>query len=765
MGSGMYHHFPAWLTTFIGRSEELKALTNLLANCRLLTLLGPGGTGKTRLAVEAALRVHEQFRDGVYFVPLQGLTTPELVLYAIASALGIGMYERDTPRSQLAQYLQPRHTLLLLDNFEHVIDAADLLMDLLANAPHLQLLVTSREVLNLPGEQVFEVGGLAEDAARLFMARAQGVRHDFSADQREVLRICQLVEGMPLAIELAAGWTRVLSCAEIADEIERSLDFLTTGLRGLPERHRSMRAVFDSSWQRLSPDAQRVFSRLSVFRGRFDREAAATVADASLSALSALVDHSLLRTDGSGGYTMHDLLRSYADEKLDGRDALMERHSAYYLGLLHRLDAKIKSAGQIAALDEIERALDNIRIGWRYAVDHQRVDLVLPAFECLTLYYQMRCRHQEGFEAFALAAERFRSVDEYVYLLMLLGKCWFAGFCASVVGDQIAEMEAEILRLLERHPMRGDAGITLTKYSQRRGAIIARKVEENLAAYREKGDNWGIAWMLERQGASAYYELHDPAARSILEESAALFGQIGDRWGATWSQALLGLIAEDEGRYRDAYGLYTTRWQTCIDVGDAGGIAWSLQQIAKVSLELDDLEQARYYCRESLRVALDISTGNSVNEAISRIASMYLKTGQLERALELYGTLLHTWSYAHRHIERHLARIREALPPAVYEQAVNEGRRMSIRELGRALLDELADHPPVVERSAGVDALSERELEVLRLAAQGLSNREIAARLVVTLGTVKKHLNNIFGKLGADRRTQAVARARERGLI
>lgn len=231
----------------------------------------------------------------------------------------------------------------------------------------------------------------------------------------------------------------------------------------------------------------------------------------------------------------------------------------------------------------------------------------------------------------------------------------------------------------------------------------------------------------------------------------------------------MGFIAEDQGRYADAYHLYSTRLQTCEVVGDAGGVAWSLQQIAKVSLLLNDPAKARHYCRESLRVALDISS-NSVNEAILRVISIYVQTGKSARAPELCAVLVaqaDKTSYPAQRIEAQLERLKASLPPDVFSRALEAGRGWSIRDLGWALLDELADEPPdrKAESPAPSHLLSERELEVLRLAADGLSNREIAAQLVVTLGTVKKHLNNIYGKLGVERRTEAIARARQLALL
>jgi predicted ATPase/DNA-binding NarL/FixJ family response regulator len=784
----MLHHFPIQLTTFIGRGGDIQAIARHLGDpaCRLLTLVGPGGIGKTRLALEAAARVQAAFRDGVYFIPLQSLGSAELLVYTIAEALGVGLYEETSPRGQLIQYLNPRRLLLVLDNMEHLLDAADLLVSILAGAAGVKLLVTSREVLNLQGEQIVEVRGLAlpednhpasemVDSIRLFATRARQGRPDFSLDGQEahVTRICRLVEGMPLGIELAAAWARTLPCAEIAAEIEKNVDFLSTRLRDVPERHRSMRAVFDHSWGALSEEEKIAFRRLSIFRGAFTREAAETAAGASLAVLSELVNQSLVRVDRDGNYLIHELLRQYAGEKLaenpvDQAD-MHAQHSAYYLDLLRRLDPKIKSGDQIAALDEIERALDNIRAAWKYALEQRRGDLVEPAYECLSLYYQMRCRLGEAYDMFARAAAAFSDEQTPLRSGLLLSQCWFAEFGNGVGTPMINALTREAADLILRHGQRGLCAMTIGQMRRVSEEIGMKVIDETLAAYRAKGDLWGMAWTLQHKSSYIRHRKLLEEAIILDQEAVALFEQAGDRWGATWPQAILGLIAEAQGRYADAYEYYLTRLKACEAVGDAGGVAWSLQQIAKASLELENVDSARYYCRESLRIALDISSDNSIGEAILRIATMQHRLGESERAAALCAVLLNTQAgvrYFMRRVREELERLKSQIGEEASTRALAWAQGRGLREVGWLLLDELADAPrPPAVLLPGNETMSERELEVLKLAAAGLSNREIAERLFVTVGTVKKHLNNIFGKLGVERRTQAVIRARELNLL
>jgi predicted ATPase/DNA-binding CsgD family transcriptional regulator len=406
----MRHNLPPQPTSFIGREAEIAEITALIddANCRLLTLVGPGGIGKTRLAIEVATRKLDKFANGVCFIALQPLASHEDIVPTIASSLGLQLLpDGRALQQQLFDYLREKAVLFLMDNFEHLLDSVQVVSGLLAAAPGARVLVTSRESLNLREEHLYNVGGLkfpshepitsaeAFSAVALFAERACRVCPDFSLidELPDLVRICQLVDGMPLALELAASWLKTLSCKEITAEIEQGPDILATPLRNVPERHRSMQAVFDHSWRLLREEERAVFRRLSVFRGGCTWEAAQAVAGADLRVLQGLVDKSFIRRDPhSGRYDIHELLRHMANfiwAVAEGSQSTT--YTAYYAAFL-------VSAGKMSAITdsendgELELNGQYPRVGW--AVDH-RVDAIQKALHTFAYFHVFRSRFLE----------------------------------------------------------------------------------------------------------------------------------------------------------------------------------------------------------------------------------------------------------------------------------------------------------------------------------------------------------------------------------
>jgi predicted ATPase/DNA-binding SARP family transcriptional activator len=385
---------PHPLTPLVGREQELAALVSLLENpaCRLLTITGYGGMGKTRLALEVAASPGASFPDGVAWVPLAPLDSSCPLVPAIASVLGLVLPAGEPARAQLLEFLGRRRVLLVMDNFEHLLDAAPLLADILASAPGVKILVTSRERLNLHGEWLFDLRGLLYPdrgqeatleeyaAVELFRQAARRSCIGFTLageDIPAVARICRLVEGMPLGIELAASWVRVLSPSQIARQMEENLGFLSNGMRDLPDRHRSLCAVFDQSWALLSDEGRRLFPKLALFRGGFTLAAAEAVAGACIPLLQSLVDKSLVRRTGSDRYDTHDLLRQYALEKLEeagDRDATSWSHLCYFRRLAEEAAAELYDPARANWTRRLGAERDNLRVALEWAQQHAHAD-------------------------------------------------------------------------------------------------------------------------------------------------------------------------------------------------------------------------------------------------------------------------------------------------------------------------------------------------------------------------------------------------------
>ncbi|MGB8644224.1 MAG: BTAD domain-containing putative transcriptional regulator [Anaerolineae bacterium] len=416
-GAALPHNLPPQPTPMVGREAELAQIAGYLNSdhAQLLTLVGPGGIGKTRLALQAAARcveaevnVERRFSDGVFVVPLTSASLADglqiSILAALAEVLKVDLQGPVHPQAQLLSYLRDKDMLLILDNFDQLVPEARQLVDILRLAPHIKLLVTSRVRLHLQGEWLIEVGGLpfpeitqltAQEAVNysaitLFVLQARRMQSGFilsDEDTPDVIRICQLVEGAPLGIELAASWLRALACREIATEIERGLDFLQTTLQDVPERHRSIRAVFDYSWNLISPAEQAAFCELSVFKGGFSREAASQVVGVSLPLLVGLLDKSLLHRSAVGRFEIHDLLRQYAQEMLLADPERYQRvndvHCRYYAELLTAHRVELKGDDVAVALTTLDVERENVRAAWNWAVSHRRIDEMNLFMECL----------------------------------------------------------------------------------------------------------------------------------------------------------------------------------------------------------------------------------------------------------------------------------------------------------------------------------------------------------------------------------------------
>ncbi len=612
-------------TVMIGRAIERADVKRCIADptCRLLTIVGAGGIGKTRLALQVAMDVAEQFADGAAFVPLGHVLSSDHVAAAIADAIGCPLSAMHTPEESLLAFLRDRQMLLVLDNLEHLLDATSLLIALLEKAGNVHVLGTSRERLQLQSEWVFELEGLATpqrdtrmeidrcEAVLLFLERARQVSKDFtlsSANRTAVSHICRLLDGMPLGIELAANWVRTLTPNEIASELDRTLDLPEAGLRDLPQRHRSLRAVFEHSWHLLTEAEQAVLCRLSVFRAGFTRAAALHVAEATLPVLVALTDKSLLRRAQTGRYEMHPLVRWFAAAQLQERptwaDEALERHATFFAHWLHQREAALKAAmsdGEVVA--ELRVEIDNVWLAWDWMISRRRSDLFELGAACFSFFLEMRCLFREGITLFGRAA------------------------AALAEGKRSAVSTSTSADTSAYGQMLGYQGwLTYRNGNYGRGREL---LEQCLAVLQTEDDSsalfipvFGLGCVLLSSGE---YE----QSRQLLMQSLKLAQTTHNQWRTAYALTMLGQLAISQGELHTAHDVLQQALAIWRIIG--GGTSPCLNRLGLVLLELQDYDQAQILLQESVMISSnrgDVEDTAAAMVILAKVASMQAKFGE-----------------------------------------------------------------------------------------------------------------------------------------
>ena len=754
---------PAQPTPFVGREEEVAQIGARLRrpDCRLLTLSGLGGSGKTRLALEAAGRVSADFSDGVAFVPLSGARSRQDLVGAIATALDFSFEGRLSPLEQLLAHLRQRRLLLLLDSFERVWEEAPVVAKILEEAPEVVLLVTSRRVLNLRWEWRFPVSGLAVpptegeelpeavadyDAVTLFLQIARRIDPDFALTGENapaVAHICRVVEGLPLALELAAVWMQEHSCAEIAEQISRNLGFPERPLRDMPPRQRTLQATFAYSWQSLPARRQEALACLSVFPAPFTAAAAAAVAGAEEATLEALVAHSLLRK-GVGGrgnavrYDLHDLLQEYAAGRLadsggetEGRD----RHAAYYLHRLSRREDDLRGGpGQPGALAATTAELEHVVAAWRHAVAARMETLLQPATFPLYLYLSLGNRYEQGRELFCAALQLPATSPQYAHnrayaarFLYHAGDYPRAGSAAAEAlargraGDDLDAVAASLYVL---------ASVAYTRGAYRQAIRLA---EEGVTAQRSRGDRLGEALCynllgLSHLGLFGHSPTGDPlpaaplrstkpveAAQRYYRRALALHRACGYEEGEATALHNLGhshipllnatvdadarqpLLTRMIGYLEEAAALHRRHDQH-------GALAQTLNWLGFAHARWRERAAATAYYREALASIAEVARPKLLTDVLSAIAvHLWLPSGRPAEAVTLLAlALAHpaTDARVQRRCRQWLAQAEAQLPADAYAAAAERGRQMApaaaVRETLGALADFESEEPALV---------------------------------------------------------------------
>lgn len=831
------HNLPAQPAKLIGREDELeKAQSLLVAGLRLLTLTGPAGVGKTRLALaiaEAASAGGSRFPDGVFFVDLSSLRDPGMVLASVAEALHVYDSAAEPPELRLQHHLRGRRMLLLLDNFEQVLEAGIQLSGLLALCPLLAILVTSREPLRLRWEQELPAQPLAlpestqlqdlavvaqSAAVALFVERARAVRPDFTLtpeNVRAVVQICTRLDGLPLAIELAAARSRLLAPQSMLERLERRLTLLVGGARDLPVRQQTLRAAIGWSYDQLSPQEQALYRRLGIFSGGCSLEGATMVAgeagepaETMLDRLGTLLNKSLLYRDERGDaeprYRLLETIREYALEQLaeaGEQEETQRRHAAYYLALAEESQSKHVGQEQLWWLNRLEQEHSNLRAALGWLAEREETDACLRLAAALCRFWDVRGYLSEGrgwlerplANAGAVSAEtRARALSAAAVLAFRQGD--------YAAAQSLYEHGLALFRQLgdrERVAMALN-GLGLIARSQGDYSAARGLHAESLATWLQLGNHYGAAMVRNNLGMVRLCQGDLNGAEALFEQSLVAWRRVGNLYGAAMAVHNLGLVAHERGDHRSARLRYQESLGMRRSLGDRSGIATTLASLGYSMLQECDDREAGSYFRESLTLRHQLGDSFGLGECLLGMAQVAVAQGQRLRAVRLSaagdalrrpsGPSLPSRSASQ---ERGLASLRAELGGPAFGAAWDEGAQMTLIQAIDDALNEGADdaatpspgetpivlHPDHTEHTVhdameiarttaqnSANRLTERELDVLRLIRAGLSNRAIAGELVLSERTVVNHVSHIFAKLGVESRTAAAAFAHRQGL-
>ncbi len=741
------------ITPFVGRRQELAKLKDLLgdANIHLVTILGLSGIGKTRLAIEAAHQVTELFAEGTYFISLVSAATRDHIIEHILETLALDL----SYSQQLPTVLGNKKILLILDNFDHLLGHSGWVLEILETCPNVSILVTSGEPLNLRGEWVLQLGGMDYpaqtsveaavadyDAIELFALRAQQIQHNFSLthEYAHVVRICQLVEGMPLAIELAAAWMRTLSPLEIAAEIQHNLNILQTKYRDVEPRHRSIEATFDQSWKLLMPDEQTVFKRLTIFRGGFSREAAESVADIDLETLDALIDKSLVRRQRDNRYNIHELLRQYGEIRLEQNSQehqqVLKQCAIHYSHFIqHQAQYFHMMVGTIN-LEQLWQEINNIQRALNYLLLQQRVAEISESLMALNYLYQQAGWLREGQQDFARIVDYLRQCGPCVKRDLALARALISQaywlHCLDRHDEALERLDESLSLLDESSKSSADIGLALL-YRARIVRALKRThqtaVDLSQAKNHFEAADWAYGvWIVQIYTAEMHYEQRAfERARDLLQQALKI-SQLRDQ---------------------------------------VPGQIFILGYMALVEAQINALEAARGHLLDSLRLCELHQVVYPIPIIMVAAAALLERCGEWDASARLAkGAWGHPASdfqvkrYAGTVLE-HSAKHMDVHP---ITDILPVGSRYAIETITPEELLSLQQLLNTVQSSER-PIFTEREQEVLRLLVNGSTNSQIGRVLNIAEGTVKRYTHHIFTKLGAQNRAEAAHRANEWNLI
>jgi len=762
------NNLPANLTSFVGREREIAEIRRLVAKARLLTLTGPGGCGKSRLAIEVARGMLSDFPDGARVVELAPLFDPMLVPQAVAAVVGVQEQSGESMIATVGNALRAKTLLLVLDNFEHLRAAcAPVANALLQNCPSLRILATSREPLGVPGETIWRVPPLSlpemgrlqsldeiarVEAVRLFVERGtahsgfQLTPHNVQA----VAQVCRRLDGIPLAIELAAARVRVLAVEQIAARLDDRFQLLTGGSQIVLPQHQTLRATMEWSHDLLGERERAVLRRLAVFAGGWSLEAAEAICAGDglaerdiLDLLMQLVDKSIVVSETGGTearYRLLETVREYAQDRLAeaGEVAtIRNRHFEWYLDLAQRAERKFYSPEEATWLEHLEGEHENLRAALEWSGGRADPAPGLRFAVALARFWQVRTHFAEG-------------------------RRWLERVTAR------AENASPVLR--------AKALVWLAKLAKHQGdeACVLGLAGEALAIFQAHGDRSGIADALHMLAHGEEAQGDHARAAATMERSRTLFRAIGDAQEAQSVTNCMGDLARMRGDYAGAAALFEEALAACDELGNPWGKRAPLHNLGCAVLRLGDRRRATALFRGSLALARGLGSEIGMICCLAGLAGVCAQGARPDQGAMLLGAVdgllarggLHLESPERADFAHYVAMTRGKLAEREFAAAWAAGAALSLEAALAAALspEETAEDISSTGPPSGKAPLTPREREVAALIAQGLSNREIAARLVVAERTAEGHVQNILNKLGVGSRTQVAVWAVEHGL-
>ncbi len=717
-------------TPFIGRYKELGELDTLLqsSEVRLITVLAPGGMGKTRLILHVAQQQLTNFPDGIFFVELAPVVTAEAIVPALIEVLQLEGYDNSLKsREAMLHYLQHRCLLLVMDNFEHLLDGASIINDILQAAPQVKVLVSSRERLNLQGENIYVLNGMSApsltsvnqteyDAVRLYVDSTKRISADYDLpadDLAHILAICELVEGMPLGIELAAGWMDMLSPAQIAQELRTGIHILETDMRDIPERHRSMHATFDHSWEKLTDSEQLAMMSLSIFRGSFSHEAAATVAQANLLTLRRLVNKSLLYIDARGRYHIHELLRQYCEEKLRQTakyEAVLDQHAHYYAEYLQNTRLRYERYDAIIH-KEINIELDNLIMAWERILVNKDFGLLGKS---ISLSHYLARYHRNEF-AIDILQQAIDIVQTdmgndpaliRLYSHLAIERLDLLSYILGDKDNRIKGQLQEIFDLLEPLGFSEElvqAALTIGNpliWDQAYYAQIRDNLTKLLQLSQVQNDEEWQIWILTFLASNEYKVGNTEQAwdyfeqANVIEESYEL-----NTYFNLWTRLMMADMYIEAEKYQEAKSIIEEGIEAVERTEDIYGISMCRNYQAQIALKRNDIQEVKTQIAAIIRWHQAIA---AEWESLGTLWGNYvvwflMPTGDDVRAVEVCSFVMHHPDVVQVHVEgcqESLDTLHQRIDEDVFNAAFERGKRLTFKQVMTDALTRLTSPEP-----------------------------------------------------------------------